>query len=245
MECPPPGPEDGSRAVEGRTGAGSMTSALVAVPAAAVLAGLAVLWALRARARLRRALEAAGETLEEHGRLVEATLERAAEQAERARIRGASELALAFDLDTLLTRAAGEAAERARAPAAAVRVVRPGAEDAVASFGPHRAEMLLAHIPVPPQAQPLRALRVSWTHGHGPGDYRSALVVPIVESEIGSGLLVACSGDVDAFGPGQVDELQRLSRELSAALANARGFAQIERQDVTEEEAGRASAREL
>jgi hypothetical protein len=231
--------------MEGRTGDRSMTTALVAVPAAALLAGLAVLWALRTRARFRRALEAAGETLEEHGRLVEATLERASERAERARTRGASELELAFDLGTLLTRAAREAAERARAPAAAVRVERPGAEDAVASFGPYRAEMLLARIPVPPQAQPFRALRVSWTHGHGPGDYRSALVVPIVEGETGSGLLVACSGDIDAFGPRQVDELERLSRELSASLANARRFAQIERQGVTEDEAVRMSVREL
>jgi GAF domain-containing protein len=150
-----------------------------------------------------------------------------------------------FDLETLLARVAGEAAERARADAVAVRVERDGTEDAVASFGPHAAQPLLEHVPVPPQAQPFRALTVSWTQGHGPGDYRSALVVPIIEHETGSGLLVACSTQVDAFTSAHVEELEGLARDLATSLGNARRFARMAQRAGVENGPSPAHAREM
>jgi len=211
-----------------------MTTALVAVSAAVLLALAALIATMRTRTRYRRVVEGVLAALDEYARTVSSTLERAVERAGRARAQGVSELDLLLDLDALVAHAVAEAAARANAPVTAVRVDGHEGEPVVASFGQRDAGALLERIPMPPDAQPFRALTVSWTHGHGPRDeegrdHRCALVVPIVEDAIRSGVLVAYATEVDAFEPDRIEALERLARDVALALANARRLAHVER----------------
>jgi GAF domain-containing protein len=223
-----------------------MTTALVAAFAAVLLALWALIATMRTRARYQRVVEGVLAALDEYARTVSSTLERAVERARRARAEGVSGLDLLLGLDALAAHAVAEAAARTNAPVAALRVDGPEGEPVVASFGQHDAEALLERIPIPPDAQPFRALTVSWTHGHGPRDeegreHRCALLVPIVEDAVRSGILVAYATEVDAFGPDRIEALERLVREVALALANARRLAHVERRVTSSDRLARRS----
>ena len=213
---------------------------LVAVVVAAVataLAASAALGLVRARRRYERAVETAATAFQAHARALSQLLVEGHARLEQARTAGVSELELVLELDALLGRAVSEAATNAGAAAAALRVDGPGAESVVASFGHDEADALLERVPVPPDAQPFRALLVSWADGSGPDAgaglaYRCALAVPIVEDVQRSGVLVACATEPDAFRTEHVDALERIARDLSHALPNVRRVALAERRLV-------------
>jgi GAF domain-containing protein len=212
---------------------GSMTTALVAVLAATLVAVLALISALRTKALHERAFEDALAALHEHVGSVSTTLERAVERAAAARASGVSRLELTIRVDELVSHAAAEVARLANARAAVVQVEGPHGEAVVAASGPGDARALLERIPLPPDAQPFRALTIAWMHGHGPtagelgGSFRSALVVPIVEEAARSGIVVAFATEVDAFGPERVDALERLARDVARSLESSRRLARM------------------
>lgn len=209
-----------------------MTTAAVAAGAAALTALIAYAWSLRARRRLERAVAHALRAVDGHARLVTETLERGIRRAAEARARGVSGLELSLDLEELASRAAAETAAAVGAPAAAVRVEGLEGSSVVGAFGQNEAKSILERIPVPPDAQPFRALTVSWgpsAAADAAGRYRSALVVPILEDGARSGLVAACAPEADAFGGEHVDALERLARDVATALPTCRRFARIAR----------------
>jgi GAF domain-containing protein len=223
-----------------------MTTALVAVLAVTLVAALALIFALRTKALHERAFEEVLAALDEHVESVSTTLERAVERAAAARAGGVSRLELTMRVDELVKHAAAEVARLANAPAAAVQVEGPHGKAVVAASGPGDPRALLERIPLPPDAQPFRALTIAWTHGHGPraeelgGGFRSALVVPIVEEAARSGILVAFAAEVDAFGPDRVEALEQLARDVARSLESSRRLARMELLASAEPERGRS-----
>jgi GAF domain-containing protein len=207
---------------------------------------LALLAALRARALRERRFETVLAALDEHVESVSTTLDRAVERAAVARASGVSRLELTLRVDELVAQAAIEAARLASARAAAVQVEGSHGEPVVAASGPGDARALLERIPLPPDAQPFRALTIAWTHGHGPkaaesgAGFRTALVVPIVEEAARSGILVAFATEVDAFGPDRVEALERLARDFARSLESSRRLARMELLASAEPEKGRS-----
>lgn len=218
-----------------------MTTAVVAAAAATVIAFLALLAAVRARARYTDALDEALHRLERHARAVSDRLERALVRADEARAGGVSASEATLDLDTLLASACADAAAKSEAHAVALRVEGPEGRQLVASVGTGDAATLLEGIPVPPDARPFRALTIAWSYDDGEASasgYRSALVVPIVEDSSRSGLLVACAMEADAFRPEQVEAVERLARGLAPGLASARLLAEREQRATTDAATG-------
>lgn len=211
-----------------------MTTALVAVLAATLVAAVALIVALRTKALHERAFEDVLAAFLEHVGRVSTTFEQAVERATAARASGVSRLELTLRVDELVAQAANEVARLANAPTAAAQVDGTHGDAVVAASGPGDARALLERIPLPPLVQPFRALTIAWTHGHGPmaderdGAFRSALVIPIVEDDARSGILVAFATEVDAFGPERVEALERLSRDVARALESSRRLARME-----------------
>jgi len=218
-----------------------MTTAVVAAAAATVIAFLALLAAVRTRARCADALDEAVRGLERHARVVSDRLERALARADEARAHGVSASEATLDLDALLAAACADAAAQSGAHAVALRVEGPEGRQLVASVGTTDAAILLEGIPVPPDTRPFRALTIAWSYGNGEasaGGYRSALVVPIVEGSARSGVLVACAMEADAFLPEHVGAVERLARGLAPGLTSARLLAEREQRASTDPATG-------
>lgn len=214
-----------------------MTTAVVAAAAATVIASLALLAAVRTRARYADAVDEAVRGVERHARAVFDRLERALARADEARAHGVSASEATLDLDALLAAACADAAAQSGAHAVALRVEGPDGRQLVASLGTADAAILLEGIPVPPDARPFRALTIAWSYGNGepsPEAYRSALVVPIVEGSARSGVLVACAMEADAFRPEHVEAVERLARGLVPGLTSARLLAEREQRVSTD-----------
>jgi diguanylate cyclase (GGDEF)-like protein len=214
-----------------------VTAALVAALAAMLVVGVLVVAWRRATARSERRFEVALEQLDDNMEAISRTLERAVRQTEGLRERAAGDLRLTLDLHELLERVASEASARTGAEAAAVRVRGPGATYASASVGIDEGERLLQAPLVPPGSPPFRALSLGWSYLGGDeteSAFRSALVVPIAEDGVETGMLVAYAREPGAFRHDHARALEELAAEAAPGVTNARRFAEAELRAVTD-----------
>ena len=214
-----------------------MTAVIAAAVAVAILltAVLAVRWS---SARSQRRFESLVGQLDQHMEAISVHLQYAAERSEEARSRGLGDLGYTLDLAELLQRLTEEAASRAGAQAATIRVHGPGGMPAIASFGTGDGAQLLEAALGPPDGRPYRALTINWTYPPAlEGDdvaYRSALVVPIMEEGADTGALVAYGRGAAAFRPEHARALETLAQDAAVGITNARRFAEAELRAVTD-----------
>lgn len=214
-----------------------MTAVIAAAGAVAIL--LTAVIAVRImNARSQRRFETVVAQLDQHMEAISTHLQHAVERSEDARGHGIGELGLTLDLTELLQRLAEEAATRAGAQAATVRVRGPGELPAMASFGTGDGGALLEAALGPPDGRPYRALTLNWAYPPAlEGDevaYRSALIVPIVEDGVDSGALVAYGRGASAFRPEHARALEALAQDAAIGITNARRFAEAELRAVTD-----------
>lgn len=212
---------------------------LVIATAGAVVAAVSVLVARRARLEARRSIESAVRQVDESLARIGEALEQALQHAETPAPHTAS-LGLMLDLDELLLGVAREAAARTGARAAAVRVRGLGDDPAVACFGAEDVAPLLETTVRSPQGRPFRALTVNWTFSPpveaDTRAFRSALVVPLVEDGIETGVIAGYATQSAAFGPEQARALEALAAEAAEGIGRARRFAAMKRRPAAEED---------
>jgi diguanylate cyclase (GGDEF)-like protein len=215
-----------------------LTIAVATAVAVAAFVAVAVIASRYAAARSERRFEAVLEQLDDHMQSVSRSLQRTVERSEDLRRARSSELEITLDLAVLLRLMCAEAVSRTSAQAAAVRVLGPGETYVVASDGVEEDAALLEGTLGPPGSPPFRTLTINWSYGPTlegePGAYRSALVVPVVESGVGTGALVAYALTPGAFLPEHADTLEALVEEAAPGLTNARRFAEAELRAVTD-----------
>ncbi len=208
-----------------------MMTAVIGASAALLTLAAAFVVARRRSARSEKRFEAVLEQLDDHMQAISQSLQRVVERSADARERGVDDLELTVDFDEVLRRLAAEAASRAEAQAAAVRVQGPNGEQVSASFGAEDGAELF-DAPVGPSARAFRAVTINWTYkpvdDAAPGAYTSALVVPIVEAGVETGTLAAYAREPGVFGAGHIRALETLAQEAAPAIASARRFAEAE-----------------
>ena len=207
-------------------------TAIVAVSAAALGVAIALIASRYLRLRADRRMDALLTRVDEHmgaiSRSVSTAVERSVEIHEERR-RG---LPLTLDFGELVEALVTEAATRAEAAAVVVRVDGPGGQPATSAYGAAVDDALLETTLGPQGARPSRATTMDWTYD-APDDpedgaFRSALVVPIVESDTVTGAIAAFAATRDAFGPEIKRALTSLSDEAGPVLAQARRFSDVE-----------------
>ena len=215
-----------------------MVTALVA-GSAAVLGILLTAVATRLfRARSGRRLDPVRARIDEHVDAIGEILDRVGERMAAAATSHRDELELSFDLESLLEQIVVRAASLTGAQAVAIRVQGPGGEPVVSSFGTSDGAGLLETALGPPDERPFRALTINWTYGPAAEEaedaYSSALVVPVVESGMSTGALVAYAGPSGAFQSEHLRSLRDLADEAAPQIANARRFAELGRRSLTD-----------
>jgi len=215
-----------------------LTIAVATAVAVAAFVAVALIASRRAVSRSERRFEAVLEQLDEHMRAVSQSLERTVERSEDLQRARSTALEVTLDLDVLLRLLCAEAVARTGAQAAAVRVLGPEETHVVASDGVDDGDALLEGTLGPPGSPPFRTLTLNWSYGPTlegePGAFRSALVVPIVEDDVGTGALVAYAQTPGAFLPEHADALEALVEAAAPGLTNARRFAESELRAVTD-----------
>lgn len=214
-----------------------MMTAVVAAAVAVAILVVAVISVRLVSVRSDRRFATVVAQLDQHMEAISKNLQRAVERSHDARAQGVGDLGLTLDLGELLERLAEEAVARTGAQAAAVRVQGPGQMPMVASFGTGNGAELLEATLVPPDSRPFRALTLSWTYGpgiEGEEAYRSALVVPILESSGETGAVVAYSRGASSFRPEHARALEALAEDAAPGIANARRFSEAELRAVTD-----------
>ena len=210
-----------------------MTGELVTFAVVVVAALLGAATALGLARRGRRQANARFESLlaevDQDLRMMSERLQQVVARADRARAASGGELGVLLDFEELLDRLVSEAAAHPGADAVAVRVDGPDGAPVVSSFGAEDGDALLGAALGPPDGRPFRALTINWTQGPAPdgeaSEYQSAVVVPLAEEGVQTGVVVAYGRDAGAFRAEHVHALQALADEAATGLAGARRFA--------------------
>jgi diguanylate cyclase (GGDEF)-like protein len=201
----------------------------VAVVAATLGAAVALWLTRRARRRADARFERLLADVDRDLRAMSGRLQDVVARAESARAASGGELGVLLSLEDLLDRLVSEAAARTGADAVAVRVEGPDGTPIVSSFGAEDGDALLGAALGPPDGRPFRALTINWTQGPAPdgeaSEYQSAVVVPLAEDGLQTGVVVAYGRDAGAFRAEHVHALQALAEEAATGLAGARRFA--------------------
>jgi uncharacterized protein YigA (DUF484 family) len=214
-----------------------VTAVAVVAALAAGAVALVGLAARRVRSRARRRLEGVvGEldaSLGAIARILEGALQRS-DAASQER-----DLGLTLDLDEMLMRIAHEAATRTGAEAAAVRVLGAADEPAMASFGADNVAELLETTLRSGEGRPFRAVTINWTfppafENDAAEPFRSALVVPLVEDGVETGVIAGYATEPAAFRPEHARALEALAAEAAAGVATARRFTAFRRRGRVE-----------
>ena len=197
-----------------------LTIPLLAASGAALL--LACAFGVRAvRARTNRRIEAVVRKVDDHLGSISNVLRNAVERSEGARANGLSERELTLDLEELLTDTVAEAAARTGAAAVAMRVQGPSGAPMTALLGaPHGGD---------------------WTEGafaSERGETDSRLAVPILESGVETGVIVAHARAGQRFLAGHRRALVALAEDMAVAVASARRFATAAQRVETDEATG-------
>jgi hypothetical protein len=223
---------------------------VISVIAASLAVAIVTAWAVlvwRARLESRRRLEVVVGELDRCLGGIAVTLARALDRSEDEREIRRADLGLTLDLDELLVRLAQEAAARTGAQAAVARIRGPTDDPAVGSFGTLDTAQLLDSTLRPPDRRPFRALTINWTYPAAldaeADSFRSALVVPVVEDGLETGIIAGFAREAAAFRPEHARALETLAAEAAEGIATARRFTALRLRATTgrREDGGRAS----
>ncbi len=207
-------------------------TAIVAASAAALGVAIALIASRYLRLRADRRMDALLTRVDEHMGAISRSVSTAVERSVEIREERRRALPLTLDFGELVDALVTEAATRARAAAVVVRVDGPGGQPATSAYGAGVDDALLETTFGPQGARPSRATTMEWTYDAPDeaedGVFRSALVVPIVESDAVTGGIAAFSTTRDAVSPDIKRALTSLSEEAGPMLAQARRFSDVE-----------------
>ena len=213
-----------------------MTVAVVAAacPAAALVAAVLVVWAVRrsersAEARVSNVVADMNVRMEGMIRELGDALERVQEEDRRNRFLG--DLAGSIDLDEVLTRTLEAAGALDGVDAALVVLAIHDSHPVVATLGLSPEEAQRHAIAGPPDGREVRSIAISYRYGptqSTAGAIHSGVAIPLrADASVNGHLAVFTRSPERAFGEQEVTELEDLALRAAPAIENARRFREM------------------
>lgn len=214
--------------------------ALAAALAALLVLGLLAAGARRARrktdARLEQSLSRMGERVDWLAAELEEAIERAREDARRARALDA--VGRSLELDEVLARSVDAACSLPGADAAVVRFTDPDGAPLMAARGVAATPAAEHDVTGPPDGSPVRAVALSYhfrPENEPAAPLRSAIAVPLEVNGARLGFLAVYSAAEDvALGAEAFAMLEAIAEHAGPAIENARRFRAASRQAAGE-----------